>query len=187
MHAVTRLETHKIPEVPEHGPASHAREASGVWGMIPTQRTYGLGVPDPEARLAAFTAFVRRALERAQTSRGWSVEQVARQAGVGVNTLYLWRAGTQWKQFPKGESVEAFCDALGIPPAVAYTILWPGKNERPAEPEPLGPEPELVVLARKLSDPNVPEQEKFHIRETIRSLAARPSTPAEAPKRRSAS
>lgn len=149
--------------------------------------TYRHVVPtDPEARLAAFTAFVRRALDRAKATRGWSVERVAQEAGVGVNTLYLWRGGREWKQFPRGESVEAFCDALGIPPAAAYGILWPGKNERPAEPEPLGPEPDLILLARKLEDPNVSEQEKFLIRETIKGLAARPSQPGDAPKRRNA-
>lgn len=187
MGPLTPAKIHKIPGACAHAPPSRAREDHLVWGLVPTQGTYGLDVPaDPQARLAAFTAFVRRALDRARATRGWSVERVAREAGIGVNTLYLWRSGTDWKQFPKGESIEAFCDALGIPPATAYAILWPGRNERPAEPEPLGPEPELVTLARKLADPNVPEQEKYHIRETIRGLASRPSTPADVPKRRSA-
>jgi transcriptional regulator with XRE-family HTH domain len=141
---------------------------------------------DPEARLAAFTAFVRRALDRAQVQQNMSVEQVARKAGIGVNTLYLWRNGNQWKQFPKGETVEALCDALGIKPEVAFTILWPGKDEKPSEPIPLGPDEDLVTLARRLADPTVSPQEKYHIRETIRSLAARSGTPEDIRRRRDA-
>jgi transcriptional regulator with XRE-family HTH domain len=187
MRPLTRVEIHEIPGAFAHSRPSRVREDHRVLAHVPTERTYGFVVPaDPGARLAAFTAFVRRALDRARTTRGWSVERVAREAGIGVNTVYLWRGGTDWKQFPKGENVEAFCDALNIPPAAAYMILWPGKSERPGEPEPLGPEPELVTLARKLADPNVSEQEKFLIRETVRGLASRPSTSSEAPRRRNA-
>jgi transcriptional regulator with XRE-family HTH domain len=188
MHPLTRSEIATHPQASAHSPPSRAREDRSTWGFGPGHGIYGQDVPaDPEARLAAFTAFVRRALDRARTTRGWSVEVVAQEAGIGVNTLYLWRSGNQWKQFPKGESVEAFCDALGIPPAAAYGILWPGKNEKPAEPEPLGPDPDLILLARRLADPSVSEQEKFLIRETIRGLASRPGTPVDTPRRRSAS
>lgn len=140
--------------------------------------------PAPAARLSAFTAFVRRALDRARTGRDWSVERVAREAGIGVNTLYLWRSGTDWKQFPKGENVEAFCDALGIPVATAFAILWPGKDARPAEPEPFDMDPDLWILARRLADPSFPEKEKYLIRETIRGLALRPNQPVDLPKSR---
>lgn len=161
------------------------REIPDAQDLAPTYRTYGLGVvADPEARLAAFTAFVRRALDHARITKGWSVEQVARKAGVSANTLYLWRSGAEWKNFPLGRNVEAFCDALGIDPAAAFAILWPGKRDRPAEPEPLGPDEDLITLARRLADPNVPENEKYLIREIIRGLAARPAKPPDAPKRR---
>lgn len=147
-------------------------------------RTYLLDMSaPPEARLAAYTAFVRRALDRARTGRSWSVERVAQEARMSPNTLYLWRNG-DWKSFPRAESVEAFCDALGIPVATAFTILWPGKSTRPTEPEPLGPEPDLLLLARRLADPNVSEQEKYLIRETVRGLASRPSPPTDLATRR---
>lgn len=140
--------------------------------------------------MAAFAAFVRRATERARANRGMSIEQIAEAAGISANTIYLWRTG-KGTSFPQGASVEAFCDALSIKPEVAFQILWPGSDTRPSEPLPLGPDEDLLTLARKLADPSVPEREKYLIRETIRGLAARSATKADesrsAAKRRDAS
>jgi transcriptional regulator with XRE-family HTH domain len=138
---------------------------------------------DPTARMAAFTAFVRRALDHARTQRNLSGEDVAERAGISANTIYLWRSGKGTK-FPLGVNVEAFCDALGVSPTVAFQILWPGKDEQPSEPIPLGPDEDLITLARKLQDPNTPPQELFLIRETIRGLAQRTNEPGETRKRR---
>lgn len=185
MHPATPVEIGMRPQTSHDQLGYRARESSRVQEPVTAYRTYRLAVAaDPDARLAAFTAFVRRALDHARTSRGWEVEDVAREAGVGVNTLYLWRRGNEWRTFPQGRSVEAFCDALGIDPAAAFAILWPGKSTRPVEPEPLGPDEDLITLARRLSDPNVPAAEKFHIRETIRGLASRPARPVDAPRRK---
>lgn len=153
-------------------------------------RTYGVGVPaDPRARLAAFAAFVRRATEHAKVQRSWSIEDIADRAGISANTIYLWRSG-KGTSFPQGASVEAFCDALGIKPEVAFSLLWPGSMSRPVETVPLSADEDLLVLARRLADPNTPETEKFLIRETIRGLAARSAASAdtaqEASKRRDA-
>jgi transcriptional regulator with XRE-family HTH domain len=173
------------PEAPKVTAISCMQETSRTSGRITTHRTYGLPVPtDPKVRLAAFTAFVNRALDRAKAQRALSVEQVAELAGISANTVYLWRSGSQWKNFPKGESVEAFCDALGIPPATAYAILWPGQEAKPAAAEPLDTDPDLIALARKLNDPNVAESERHLIRETLRMLAARPSKPDDGVRRR---
>jgi transcriptional regulator with XRE-family HTH domain len=140
--------------------------------------------------MGAFAAFVRRATERAKIARGLSIEQVAELAGISANTIYLWRSG-KGTSFPQGASVEAFCDALGIKPEVAFQILWPGSDARPSEPLPLGPDEDLLILARKLADPSTPERERFLIRETVRGLAARSAKAADesehAAKRRSAS
>lgn len=192
MHPQTLVKIHERPEAPQHTHPPSARELPIALGWIPAQRTYRASVPtDPAVRLASYTAFVRRALDHAKTQRGWSVEDVAAAAGISANTIYIWRSGAQWKQFPKGESVEAFCDALGIKPEVAFGLLWPGRDDRPTEPIPLGPDDDLIILARRLSDPNVSPQEKFLIRETIRGLAARSTESADAstdaPKRRDAS
>lgn len=133
----------------------------------------------PEARRTAFSNFVKRALAQAKQSRGWSIPKVAEVSGVGANTIYRW-VNADWRGYPKGEAVEAFCDALGIPAEVAFRILWPGKSGRPAPPEPIPAEPEFAMLMRKLRDPNVPEAEKYLIRETIRGLANRPTRPHSA-------
>lgn len=146
--------------------------------------TYGDPVPAPPApavRIQAFAAFVRRATDQARQNRGWRIEDIATRAGISANTIYLWRSG-EGKAFPQGQSVEAFCVALGIAPAAAFSVLWPG-DDRPAEPMPLIAEDDLMVLARRLADPNVPEQEKYLIRETIRGLAARSGKPADGPER----
>jgi transcriptional regulator with XRE-family HTH domain len=126
----------------------------------------------PAARLQAFAAFVRRATEQAKDARGWSIEDIALRAGISANTVYLWRSG-KGTAFPQGQSVEGFCDALGIKPEVAFAILWPGATAKPVAPIPLTPDDDLMVLARRLADPNTPESERFLIRETIRGLAAR--------------
>jgi transcriptional regulator with XRE-family HTH domain len=175
----TRADTHALPDAPVIVDLYRARERSREQQILTAQGTYGRLVPAPEpaARLAAFSAFVRRALDQALLRRNWNVERVAAEADLGVNTLYNWRRGAS--AFPEGEKVRKFCDALGINPVVAFTILWPGEDERPAEPVPLGPEEDLMTLARKLSDPSVPAQEKFLIRETIRGLAARTAPPPE--------
>lgn len=130
----------------------------------------------PAARRDAFTRFVNRALAQAKDERGWSIPKVAEVSGVGQQTLYRWQKGDWGRDFPKGELVEQFCDALDIPTAAAFAILWPGKTGRPAEPEPLPYEPEFDRLMRKLRDPNVPDQEKYLIRETVRGLAHRPAS-----------
>ena len=184
-----RADTAVLPEVPRRSSDSRAREGSRALGCVPVQRTYGLDVPaDPRARLVAFAAFVKRATDHAKLSRGWSIEQIAERAGISANTVYLWKTG-KGTSFPQGANVEAFCDALGIKPEVAFALLWPGSHAPATEPVPLNSEPDLMVLARRLADPNVPEREKFLIREVVQGLAARSggSVGAEdTPKRRDA-
>lgn len=161
-----------------HRPRPHAWRSPRERERSTTNGTYRLVVPaSPEARRDAFSRFVNRALAQAKQSRGWSIPKVAEISGVGVNTIYRW-VRADWREFPKGELVEQFCDALDIPAAAAFSILWPGKSNRPAPPEPLPTEPEFDELMRKLRDPNVPETEKYLIRETIRGLASRPNRPA---------
>lgn len=191
MSPQTRPEIATHPEDPLDRHPSNAREPSRTLGFLPDRRTYGLGVPaDSRARLAAFSAFIRRAIDHAKLNRGWSVEDIADAAGISANTIYLWRSG-KGTSYPQGASVEAFCDALGIKPEVAFSLLWPGREDRPAEPVPLGPDEDLLILARRLTDPNVSPKEKFLIRETIRGLAARAGdsagTSTDAPRSRDAS
>lgn len=129
-------------------------------------------MPDPRVRLDAWTQFVKRALAQAKQQRGWSVENIAERAAVSANTIYLWRGG-KGTAYPRGENVEAFCDALDIAPEHAFAVLWPGKSARRTEPHPLNTDDDLLLLARRLADPSVPEREKWLIRETVQSLSAR--------------
>jgi transcriptional regulator with XRE-family HTH domain len=129
-------------------------------------------VTSPDARRDAFAAFVRRAVDRAKDGQGWAVPRIAKESGIGTNTIYRWLKG-DWVEAPKAAVVDKFCDTLGIPRAAARGILWPGQDQ-PREPTPaLTSEPDFVELLRRLNDPNVPAEEKYLIRETVRGLAAR--------------
>lgn len=130
--------------------------------------------PSIDVRKRAFAAFVRRATDHAENARGWSIPRIADEAGISNPTIYRWRDGT-WTKAPDPDAVAAFCDALDIPPAVAFAILWPGKSSEARQPEPLPLDPEIErqirVLLRKIADPNVTDGEKQTIRATIQHLA----------------
>lgn len=131
-------------------------------------------------RREQWAAFVRRQLAHVHVTRGWSVPKVAEAAGIGSNTIYRWRDG-RGVRAPLPEQVVAFCDAVGVPASQAFAILWPGKHDggRATAPQPLD-DPDVVAIARKLADPNLPEVERYHLRETLRMLAARPVQPPDA-------
>jgi transcriptional regulator with XRE-family HTH domain len=136
--------------------------------------------PSVDVRRRSFAAFVQRVTAQAEQSRGLSIPQIAQLAGINNATIYRWRDGVGTR-LPLPEQVVAFCDALGIPPVAAFSILWPGKDNKPAEPEPLPQDPEVEqqmrALLRKIADPNVSDAEKVTIRATIRHLAGdAPST-----------
>lgn len=156
-----------IPSPPRVRGSPHAQDPSPIGGA------YVDDVPaSQDARREAFAQFVRRALLHAKETRDWSVPKIAEASGVGDSTIYRWRDGN-WRTSPQGDQVAAFCNALDIPTTAAFSILWPGKDEKPAGPVPMPIDPDFEVLLRRLADPNVPETEKYHIRETIRGLAAR--------------
>lgn len=123
-----------------------------------------------DVRRSQFAAFIRRATEHAQITRGWSIRRIGTESGVSDSTIHRWLSG-DWAEDPRGGQVEKFCVSLEIPPSIAFTILWPGGNA-PDEPEPLPTEPDLRKLQAALMDPDLSDEEKFHIRTTIRTLAA---------------
>ena len=133
--------------------------------------TYLVRVRDTSvSRRQAFAAFVRKALADARTIRMWNGSEVARRTGVSRQTINRWVRG-DWQSDPEPERVVAFCEGLGLDPSVAFTILEWG---RPAAVEPAALDPDIAALLRRWADPNLTEQERFHIRETVRYLAYRP-------------
>ncbi|WP_405103446.1 helix-turn-helix domain-containing protein [Micromonospora sp. NBC_01412] len=136
-----------------------------------------------QARKIAFATFVRRALDDSRAMRAWSGTEVSRRTGVSRQTINRWVRG-DWVSDPEAERVVAFCEGLGLNPTAAFAALgW----DRTATPRPApGPppmDPDVEALLRRLIDPNVSDAEKFHIRETIRYLAYRPTLPVDVRKR----
>lgn len=125
-----------------------------------------------DVRRRQFKVFVQRAVDHAKLTRGWTVPKVARETGVGVATIYRW-LNEEWTDNPKPELIEKFCDGLNLSPAEAFMILWPGKKGHAKEPPVMMMDPDFETLQRKLNDPKVPEQEKYLIRENVRTLALR--------------
>ncbi|GAB3143598.1 hypothetical protein GCM10027290_20180 [Micromonospora sonneratiae] len=133
-------------------------------------------------RKIAFAAFVRKALADARTTRAWTGTEVSRRTGISRQTINRWVRG-EWTSDPEAKRVVAFCEGLGLNPAVAFGVLgW--DRTTPARPAPSAPpmDPDVEALLRRLVDPNISDAEKFHIRETIRYLAYRPTMPPDARK-----
>jgi transcriptional regulator with XRE-family HTH domain len=135
-------------------------------------------VPDPSARHEAFANFVRKSLTDARTVRGWNGSEVARRTGLSRQTINRWLRG-EWSSDPEPARVVAFCEALGINPTRAFGALgWDrSATSRPVPAAPPPMDPDVEALLRRLVDPAVSEAEKYHMRETIRYLAYRPSPP----------
>ncbi|WP_018586579.1 XRE family transcriptional regulator [Salinispora arenicola] len=136
------------------------------------------------ARKIAFATFVRRALDEARATRAWSGTEVSRRTGVSRQTINRWVRG-DWASDPEAERVVAFCEGLGLAPATAFAALgWDRRSSphRVGTPPPM--DPDVEALLRRLVDPDVSDAEKFHIRETVRYLAYRPTLPVVAPTQR---
>lgn len=136
------------------------------------------------ARKIAFATFVRRALDEARATRAWSGTEVSRRTGVSRQTINRWVRG-DWASDPEAERVVAFCEGLGLNPAAAFAALgWDRTATGPRASQPAPPmDPDVEALLRRLVDPDVSDAEKFHIRETIRYLAYRPTLPVDVRKR----
>jgi hypothetical protein len=133
----------------------------------PDDGTYLVRVRDTNARRQAFATFIRKALTDARAVRGWNGSEVARRTGLSRG---------EWATDPEPARVVAFCEALGINPTIAFGILgWDRSASARPTPPPPPMDPDVEALLRRLVDPAVSEAEKYHIRETIRYLAYRPS------------
>ncbi|MFC7548239.1 helix-turn-helix domain-containing protein [Plantactinospora sp. GCM10030261] len=128
-----------------------------------------------QARKVAFAAFVRRALDDARSARAWTGTEVSRRTGVSRQTINRWLRG-EWISDPEPDRVIAFCAGLGLRPGDAFAVLgWESATSGAGEATVPPMDPDVAALLRRLVDPQVSDAEKFHIRETIRYLAYRPS------------
>lgn len=162
------------------GSASRRRDSSAPSRPLGTDWPYRHGVTETtNARKIAFATFVRRALDDARALRAWSGTDVSRRTGVSRQTINRWVRG-DWASDPEAERVVAFCEGLGLDPAAAFTALgWDRAAGPRTAPTPPPMDPDVEALLRRLVDPNVSDAEKFHIRETIRYLAYRPTLPGD--------
>lgn len=134
------------------------------------------------ARKIAFATFVRRALDEARATRAWSGTEVSRRTGVSRQTINRWVRG-DWASDPEAERVVAFCEGLGLSPTAAFAALGWDRAAAPRDTAPPPMDPDVEALLRRLVDPQVSDAEKFHIRETIRYLAYRPTLPVDSRRR----
>ena len=168
-------------KLPKIGKAEQSRQSDS----IPRQRSrpepasYVERVQDSSSPRQAFAAFVRKSLADARASRGWNGTTVAARTGLSRQTINRW-VRADWSTDSEPARVVSFCEGLDIDPTIAFGILgWDRSVRQRPQPEPPPMDPDVAALLQKLLDPRVPEIEKYHIRETIRYLAYRPTPPDE--------
>ena len=120
----------------------------------------------------AFARFVRRAIDDAKNARGWTVNDLAAETGVGRSTLFRWLAG-EWHDYPELAKVQAFCAALDVPVSAAFNALKMPERPATSSHRPSRVERDLQIILDRMVDPTVSAAEKRHIREALRRLANR--------------
>lgn len=107
----------------------------------------------------SWAGYLRRMTDRP----GWSVARLARESGIHRATIFKWMGG---KGGATVTSVRAIAKALGDDPANA--IRAAGDMGDVADES---TDPDLLLLMRRLADPDVPGAEKLAIRAALRYLA----------------
>lgn len=114
--------------------------------------------------------FVDRALRDARLS-GLTDREIARRSKVATSTFHRWR-NNEGRGLPELDRVRAFCDAVGASVDEAMRVL--GMTDAELEPTAEPPLPrDVLVILRRLGDPNTPESERQFIRMTLQMLAGR--------------
>jgi hypothetical protein len=137
--------------------------------------TYIDGMPvSSEAAFERFGKWVRSELASAR-NRGMTDEDIKTATGLEPRTWHRWQALQFGPKGPQAESVYKFCDGLGLSRSMASNLLgWSGEMNPVVEPEPEPEVPPVVrELLRRMRDPNLSEEEKFLILETLKGLVAR--------------
>lgn len=114
-----------------------------------------------------FAQSVRRVLRRAR-DRGLTNPKIVEKTGIGSTTFHRWAAGEWGRDWPQLQKVIDFYTGLGEDPEEGFAAL--GMIDRRAATPPDPQDPDLVVIVRRLRDPNVAEEEKHLIRGQLRYL-----------------
>lgn len=139
--------------------------------------TYLGVVTIPAVKRHRFARFIERGLTSART-RGMTDKDIAKATGVTASTFHRWSNGEVVPRFP---TLERFCLALGLSIDEALSTLR-GDVRQAVAPEP-PMDPDVLILLRKLANPNVSAETKAHIKATMRYLAGLPE-PNQTPRRR---
>lgn len=94
--------------------------------------------------------------------------EIQQVTGIQLSTIHRWRRG---EIAPTVDRVRKFCAGLGIDPTEALAALGMATRSQPPEPT---MDPDVAALLRKLSDPNVNDETKAYIRQTLKVLANLP-------------
>lgn len=120
----------------------------------------------------AFGQFVRRAVDDAKNRRGWTINRLAAETGVGRSTLFRWLSG-DCQQYPELETIRSFCAALEIPVSAAFIALGMPTTAPAAHPE-TNARADMERIMLRLLDPAVSDTQKLVIRDML-SYLARPA------------
>jgi hypothetical protein len=139
---------------------------------------------DPAVARARFATFVARALDNARLA-GMTDREIQRKSGVATSTFHRWRTA-DGKGLPKLPQVRAFCAATGASIEEAMRVLGMTDDAPAPTPEPPLPRDVLIIM-RRLADPNTPEAERDFIRQSLSMLAERAAIQSRRDERRTAS
>jgi hypothetical protein len=132
---------------------------------------------------ARFAVFVERALESARAG-GMTDREIQRVSGVATSTFHRWRQ-QQGRGLPELTRVRAFCEATGASLEEAMRVL--GMTDAAPIPTPEPPLPrDVLIIMRRLADPNTPEAEREFIRQSLAMLAERAAAQTRRDERRTA-
>lgn len=107
-------------------PSSYARRRAARSYPVDMQRGRG-NADGPTQQQTAFAQWVKDVVDAfADPPRGWSLSRLARESGVHRNNIYGWMNATA---FPQPETLQRFCDNLGLDYADPARVLGWSKEE----------------------------------------------------------